>query len=108
MLKQIKNFFSFVRLQKEISHLNICMTMLSSDYTRLLRDMISIQLVYSDIAKDLETMLRLYTDFKRKWKEGTLTDKDIEYHDIVIESLNVRQKFRNGGTDENTKRNRRK
>lgn len=105
MIQHIKNFFSFLRLQREIDHLNKTMSMLSNDYTEALKSMTYLELVYTDMAKDLETMLWLYTDFKRKWQEGTFTEKDIQYHDIVIESLNVRQKSRNGGNNENTKRN---
>ncbi len=104
MMKTIKNFFSFLRLRNEINHLNTSTRMLAEDYTEALRSMTAIQLIYNDVIKDLETMLWLYTDFKRKWNKGTLTEKDIEYHDIVIQSLNVRIKFRNGGNNEKTKR----
>jgi len=59
---------------------------------------------YKKAQKDLYTMVMLYGDIRQKFKKGTLTKEDIEYHNIILQSLNIRKKFRNGGDNEKTKR----
>lgn len=94
MINFFKNFFNSSSPEEQVNRL----LKVAENYKKIIDKATEVTMLYAEVVRDLETMLRLYIDFRKKYDEDTLTHEDLEYHNIVIQSLNVRQRFRKGNT----------
>lgn len=89
------NFFKKFPHSQRPEELANRLQMVAENYKKLIDKTNEVTILYVEVVRDLETMMWLYTDFRKKYDEGTVTDDDIEYHNILIQSLNVRRRFPN-------------